>query len=166
MIRYALGCDRGHDFESWFPSSDAYDGQVARGLVTCPACDSAVVSKRIMAPSVTRTDKGLVAPVLASEPSSANESAPEAPVEAPREPVQLLSEPEKHMRALLRAVRDHVARTSEHVGPRFAEEARRIHNGEVEHRSIYGQATPVEARALVEDGIEVHPLPLLPEERN
>jgi hypothetical protein len=125
-----------------------------------------MVSKRVMAPSVTRTDKGSTAPVLAPEPSPPSESAPEAQAEAPRHPVALFSEQEKQMRALLRAVRDHVTRTSEHVGPRFAEEARRIHNGDVEHRSIYGEASPAEARALVEEGIEVHPLPVLPEERN
>ncbi|GJE00932.1 DUF1178 family protein [Methylobacterium isbiliense] len=152
MIRYALACEAGHEFESWFPSGDSYDAQAARGLVTCPHCDSPKVTKRIMAPALGRRE---AAPV----------PAPAAPQAAP-EPVRLMSEPERQLRAMLKSLHEHVARTSDHVGPRFAEEARRMHYGEIESRSIYGEASLDDARALLEEGIAVQPLPPLPDERN
>ncbi|RVU16370.1 DUF1178 family protein [Methylobacterium oryzihabitans] len=160
MIRYALACDAGHDFESWFPSSASYDEQKARGLVTCPVCDSAAVTKQLMAPALGRgaREKSLPVPV----------EAPATPVATPppAAPVQLMSEPERQVRAMLKALHEHVARTADHVGPRFAEEARRIHYGESEERAIYGEASPKEARALLEEGIAIQPLPVLPDDRN
>ncbi|MBE7198537.1 MAG: DUF1178 family protein, partial [Parafilimonas terrae] len=108
MIRYSLVCEVGHGFESWFPSSDSYDGQVARGLVTCPVCGSAKVEKALMLPSVARTDR-------APAPQPAQAAAP----------VTLVAEPERQARALLRALREHLVANSEHVGARFAEEARK-----------------------------------------
>lgn len=151
MIRYSLICEAEHGFESWFPSSDSYDTQVARGLVTCPVCDSAQVSKALMVPSVARTDR----------------DRPSAPVPAqPDAPVTVIAEPERQLRAMLRALREHVVAHSEHVGARFPEEARKIHYGEAEERSIYGEASPAEARALVEEGIEVAAIPILPDDRN
>ncbi|MGV7030118.1 DUF1178 family protein [Methylobacterium symbioticum] len=154
MIRYALACEAGHTFESWFPSSDSYDAQAARGLVTCPVCESRAVSKAMMAPRVARTDRG--------------EAAAPAPAAAPPtpQPVPMIAEPARQMRALLRAVREQVMANSEHVGARFPEEARKIHYGESEERSIYGQASAEEARALIEEGIDVAPLPVLPDDRN
>ncbi|HEV2604430.1 MAG TPA: DUF1178 family protein [Microvirga sp.] len=154
MIKYALACDQAHEFESWFPSSEAYESQRKRGFVTCPICDSPKVEKQIMAPRVARTDKGRPAPM------------PEAPAPEPAQPVAVLSEKERELRAMLRAIREHVTKTAENVGDRFADEARKMHYGEIEHRSIYGQANPVEARELWEEGIEVRPLPLLPDDRN
>ncbi|MEE7494291.1 DUF1178 family protein [Methylobacterium oryzae CBMB20] len=152
MIRYSLVCDAGHGFESWFPSSDSYDTQVARGLVTCPVCDSAKVSKALMVPSVARTDR---------------ERAPApAPVPKAEAPVTMVAEPERQMRAMLRALREHVVANAEHVGARFPEEARKIHYGEAEGRSIYGEASPAEARALIDEGIEVAAIPVLPDDRN
>jgi hypothetical protein len=156
MIRYALACDAGHDFESWFPSASSYDDQAARGLVTCPACGSGRVGKRIMAPSVARADKGLKSAPLMPPPA-----APEAP-----RPMALLSEAEREVRTMIRALREHVTANAENVGTRFADEARMIHHGEAEPRSIYGQASPAEARALMEEGVDVAPLPVLPEDRN
>ena len=156
MIRYALACPSDHEFESWFPSADAFDAQVERGLVSCPVCDSPKVEKRIMAPSVARKDR---APVAAAAPI-------EAVPEAAAQPVALVSERDRQIRALLKAMREHVTKNAEHVGPRFADEARRMHSGEIEHRSIYGEASPSEAKALIEEGIEVHPLPILPDDRN
>ena len=154
MIKYALACDQAHEFESWFPSSEAYESQRKRGFVTCPICDSPKVEKQIMAPRVARTDKARSAPT------------PEAPTPEPAQPVAVLSDKEREIRAMLRAIREHVEKTAENVGDRFADEARKMHYGEIEHRSIYGQANPVEARELWEEGIEVHPLPLLPDDRN
>jgi hypothetical protein len=148
MIKYALACEKAHEFESWFPSSDAFETQLRRGFVTCPACSSPKVVKRVMAPSVARSER-------------ATSPAPGEP-----QPVALLSEKEHHMRALLRELRDHVTRNAEDVGERFPAEARRMHYGEIEHRSIYGRADPADARALLDEGIEVHPMPLPPDDRH
>ena len=158
MIRYALACNKAHPFESWFPSSEAYDAQRAQGLLTCPICGSAEVEKQIMAPSVGRTDKAPAGPVEALAQPIANAAQPQ--------PVALLSEHEQAFRAMLKAVREHVTQNADYVGSGFAEEARKMHYGEIEHRSIYGEANPVEAKALLEEGIEVHPLPIMPDERN
>src|SRR5689334_13970193 len=105
MIKYALACEQAHAFESWFPSSDAYEAQLARGLVTCPACNSPKVGKQVMAPSVARMDK--------------------PPGVAPAQPVAALSDKEREIRSMLRAMRDHVVQNAENVGPGFAEEARK-----------------------------------------
>lgn len=161
MIRYALVCDKGHAFESWFADSAAYDKQAKRGLVTCPQCGSSKVAKAIMAPRLSAAKKRrrpIEAPAL-----------PEAPVPAAAEapaPVAMVSPQEREFRAKLKELRDHLVKNADHVGPKFPDEARKMHYGEIEHRSIYGEASPDEAKALVEEGIEVHPLPVLPEERN
>ena len=152
MIRYALSCDKGHGFESWFQSSAAYDRQAARGLIGCPTCGSTKVYKAIMAPGV---GKG------ASREASTHVPAPEAPT-----PVVMLSDKERELRAKLRELRDHVVKNADYVGEKFPEEARRMHYGEIDHRSIYGEASPDTAAALAEEGIEFHPLPRLPDDRN
>ena len=155
MIRYALRCERGHDFESWFQSSSAYDSQRKRGLVTCPACDSAKVEKAIMAPQISRKAKSKTA---------------EAPVAAPAAettPTQLVMSPqERALVTKLRELRDHVVKNADNVGKKFPEEARKMHYGESESRAIYGEATSEEAKSLVEEGVEVAPLPILPDDRN
>lgn len=158
MIRYALACDQAHEFESWFASSQAYEALHEQRLVTCPECGSSQVSKQLMAPRIARGRGDEARPA-----SPAETPAPAAPV--PR-PVALLTERERALRAMLKAVREHVTRTADYVGPGFADEARRMQSGEVEHRPIYGEASPGEVRSLVEDGIEVMPLPVLPDERN
>jgi len=159
MIVYALACDNGHDFESWFPGSAAYDAQVKRSLVTCPFCGSAKVEKRIMAPSVARKDK---TPVAAAPEGRLVSTAPAATPQ----PMTLLSEPERELRAMVKALREHVVKNADYVGTGFADEARKMHYGEVEHRSIYGEANAADAKSLIEEGIEVHPLPIVPDERN
>jgi hypothetical protein len=155
MIRYALGCDHGHAFESWFQSSAAYDRQAKRGLVACPVCNSVKVEKTIMAPRVAGTIGG-------REQVAAAEVAP---AEAPS-PVAMISPQEREFRKKLKELRDHLVKNADYVGRRFPEEARRMHYGEVEHRSIYGEASPDQAKELHEEGIEFHPLPPLPDERN
>ncbi|CAO4163719.1 DUF1178 family protein [Methylorubrum populi] len=161
MIRFTLACASGHTFESWFPSGSAYDEQAARGLVTCPICNSPEVAKAPMAPAVARTDRGkqdrLPAPQAPAETAGPAQAAL---------PLTMIAEPERQLRALLRAVREHVVATAEHVGDRFADEARAIHYGEAEGRPIYGEASPQEARDLVEEGIEVMPLPPAPDDRH
>ena len=158
MIQYALVCHKGHEFESWFQNSAAYDKQAKRGLVSCPLCGSAKVEKAIMAPRLARKDKStsIVAP--------AEESAP-APTQAPT-PVAMISPQEKEFRAKLKELRDHLTANADNVGKKFPEEARKMHYGEIEHRSIFGEATPQDAKDLHEEGIEFHPLPVLPDERN
>ncbi len=158
MIRYALACDNGHDFESWFPSGSSFDAQVARGLVQCPNCSSTRIEKRIMAPAIGKSSGG-------PPKEAAAFPQPPSPVELPQ-PVAILSEREQATRAMLRAVREHVTKTADYVGTGFAEEARRMHYGESEHRSVYGEASTEEARALLDEGIEIHPLPIDPDDRN
>ncbi|MCJ2058034.1 DUF1178 family protein [Methylobacterium sp. J-048] len=152
MIRYSLVCEAAHGFDSWFPSSESYDAQAARRLVTCPICDSDKVAKALMAPSVVRTDRG-------------QSPTPVAPLQADA-PMPMIAEPERQVRAMLRVLREQVVANSEHVGTRFPEEARKIHYGEAEGRSIYGEASPAEARALIEEGIDVAPIPIMPDDRN
>ena len=157
MIRYALVCEKGHDFESWFQDSAAYDKQAKRGLVNCPHCGSAKIEKAIMAPRLAGAKKR-TAPV---------ETPAEAPAAAPEKaPVAMLSPQEQEFRSKLKELREHLTKNADHVGAKFPEEARKMHYGETEHRSIYGEASPEEAKALVEEGIEFHPLPILPDERN
>ncbi len=156
MIRYALACDQGHAFESWFPSGAAYEEQAQRGLVSCPACGSAKVGKQLMAPSIARRDREAAQVPALAEPPPAADTAP----------VALLSERERQLRAMLREIRDHVTKNAEHVGARFVEEARKMHYGETEHRSIYGEASLDEARALLEEGVDVQPLPMIADDRN
>ncbi|HKS64771.1 MAG TPA: DUF1178 family protein [Xanthobacteraceae bacterium] len=160
MIRYTLVCDRRHEFESWFQDSAAYDKQAKRGLVSCPQCGSAKVEKAIMAPRLARKDKStpIVAPAEQAAPAPAAAASPA--------PVAMISPQEKEFRAKLKELRDHLTANADNVGKKFPEEARKMHYGEIEHRSIYGEATPQDAKELHEEGIEFHPLPVLPEERN
>jgi len=153
VILYNLVCERRHEFESWFPSSAAYDKQAKRGLISCPSCGSAKVEKAIMAPRLARKDKSRsVAP--AEETAQASS------------PVAMLSPQEQEFRKKLKELREHLTANADNVGKKFPEEARKMHYGEVEHRSIYGEATAQDAKALHEEGIEFHPLPVLPDERN
>ena len=140
MIRYALNCDKGHSFESWFRDSDAFDEQARRGFVVCPVCQSIGVTKAIMAPAIaTRRD------ALEAEPLAA--------------PSPLLDESEAKMRALARQMREHIVENSEDVGASFPEQARAMHEGVMAARPIMGEATMAEARELLEDGVEILPVP-------
>ena len=138
MIRYALACGAGHDFEGWFGGSDDFDVQSARGLVSCPACGSPEVRKQIMAPAVV-TSKGKAE----TTPGPSREM----------------------MMEMANNVRRHVEDNFDNVGDAFAREARAIHEGRSEERGIYGEATLREARELLEDGVPVAPLPQTPPER-
>jgi hypothetical protein len=165
MIRYALSCDQGHVFESWFANSVAYDKQAKRALVTCPVCGSAKVEKAMMAPRLARADiAGPQPPVPPNLPPVPFAQTP-TPVPA-KTPVAMVSAAEHELRQKLKELRDHVTKNASYVGQRFPEEARKIHYGEAEHRSIYGEASAEEAKALHEEGIEFHPLPVLPDDKN
>jgi len=159
MIRYALNCDHGHAFESWFQNSAAYDKQSKRALVSCPICGSAKVEKAIMAPRLAHAEAP-EPPPLAIPP------APPLPPAPGKTPVAIMAPPERELRKKLKELREHLTKNADYVGPRFPEQARKIHYGEIGHRSIYGEASPDEARELYEEGIEFHPLPILPDEFN
>ncbi len=147
MIRYDLQCHKGHEFEAWFSNSDAYDKQVKRHLVECAVCGSIKVEKQIMAPGI---------PAKSNRKSDAAQPMVAGPVD-PRAQAML---------QMMREYREHVVKNAENVGDNFAEEARKIHYKEKEARGIIGNATPEEAVELAEEGIEVHPLPVLPEDGN
>lgn len=161
MIRYALVCAKGHEFESWFADSASFDKQSKRKLVTCPQCGSTKVEKAIMAPRLA--SGGKAAPRAAAEAAE-----PETPTSTPAAPapVAMMSPQEQEFRAKLKELRDHLTKNADDVGAKFPEEARKMHYGEIEHRSIYGVATPDDAKDLAEEGVPFYPLPVLPEERN
>lgn len=152
MIKYALVCEQKHTFDSWFASSDAYDKQAKRGLVNCPTCGSAKVEKAIMAPRLAGTRK--------------RGRAKETPVPATQAPVAMLSPQEQELRTKLKELHDHITKNADNVGKKFPEEARKMHYGEIEQRSIYGEATLETAKELHDEGIELHALPVLPDEKN
>ena len=156
MIHYNLRCARGHAFESWFQSSSAYETQEKRKLVNCPVCGSAEVERAIMAPQIV-SKKGREVAVAA--PAPATEVA--TPASTP-----LLMAQERELRTKLKELRDHIVKSADNVGERFPVEARKMHYGDIEHRPIYGEASPDEARALIDEGVEVTPLPILPDDRN
>jgi hypothetical protein len=152
LIKYALACEAGHGFESWFRSSADYDAQRKQNLVACPVCGSQTVEKQIMRPSVARTNKARV--------------RNEAPAAAEKAPVAMMSPQEQELRKKLKELREHVTKNADYVGEKFPELARQMHYDEIEHRSIYGEAKPEEVRELLDEGVEVQPLPVLPEDRN
>ncbi|CUU44033.1 hypothetical protein BVIRIDIS_30620 [Blastochloris viridis] len=144
-----MRCGKGHEFESWFPSFEAFEAQQQRRLVTCPLCGATEITKQLMAPSVARGGRE-------AEPMSAEPVAPTA----------LISPDDVELRTKLRALRTQLVENSDYVGPSFPDEARRMHAGEIGHRSIWGEATAADARALIEEGIEVMALPPILEDRN
>jgi hypothetical protein len=162
MIRYALRCERRHDFESWFASSAAYDKQAKRKLIACPICGSTKVEKAIMAPSLARADRPIDVP-RAATPAPPEDKTSAADIKAP---VAMISPHERELRTKLKELREQLTRNAENVGRKFPEQARKMHYGEIEHRSIYGEASPQEAKELHEEGVEFHPLPVLPDEHN
>lgn len=140
-----LRCTHGHGFEGWFASNEAFETQLAGGLVECPVCGDTAIVKLLSAP---RINLGAAkAPQEAPAPSRASSSAAMAPAEG---------SPEARW---MRAVREVLART-EDVGERFADEARKMHYGEAQERGIRGQATPEQAEALLDEGIAVMALPM------
>ena len=149
MIHYTLICEAEHGFEGWFRSSGDFDGQAAKGLVSCPTCGSIRISRALMAPNVRS------AKVKAEREETAR-----------RQAVMMPDPAQKMMLEALREIRKKVTENATYVGDRFAEEARRMHHGEVEHQGIYGEATSEEVSALTEEGVEFQPLPALPEDRN
>lgn len=141
MIRFSLHCDSDHEFEGWFRSNDDFETQVKRGFVECPHCGSKKVGKALMAPAVSTGRK--------------------------QETMALaMGEEQRKMLAALKELSEKVRATADYVGDKFAEEARKIHFGETEARGIYGEASRDEVVGLLEDGVEILPLPVLPDDKN
>lgn len=141
MIRFSLRCELAHSFEGWFRNNDDFESQAAGGLVECPICGSGKVAKALMAPAVSTGRK--------------------------QEKIALaMDTARKEQMAALKQLADKVRESADYVGDRFAEEARKIHFGEIEARGIYGEASPEEAKSLAEDGVGFMPLPVFPHDRN
>jgi hypothetical protein len=160
MIRYALYCEHDHPFEAWFGSSSDYDVQAARGLVECPMCLSTTVRKQVMAPAIS-TSRRRSQPeqdAMAPAKSAKSDGVAGQEVASPEAQAQMRSV----MMEALSHVRRHVEDTFDYVGDSFAKEARDIHEGRSEQRGIYGEASPKEVQALLNDGITVAPLPMAP----
>ncbi len=147
MIRYDLICDKGHEFDGWFRDIAAFEKQIKRHLVACTLCGSEDVAKQLMAPGIPTK-------------SNRKDSTPQKMVAGGLDPRT------QKMLQMMREVRKNVEENAEYVGDKFADEARKIHYSESEKRGIYGEAKPEDAKALIEEGIEVHPLPRLPEDSN
>ncbi|MBI1243633.1 MAG: DUF1178 family protein [Alphaproteobacteria bacterium] len=144
MIVFGLKCQKGHGFESWFKDGASFDRQAKRGLVECPVCGSTKVKKALMAPRLSGTKKVKKSAVATAPTAMGSDPALAKAAELHRE---------------LAKLRDHVEKNFEHVGDKFAEEARKIHYGEKQRRDIYGEATNEEAQALAEEGVEVARIP-------
>ena len=144
MIKYALGCAEGHEFESWFPDSAAYEKLRKRGLVACPECGSTQVDKAIMAPAVVGVERAVV----------------EKPAEV------LADDKRRQAREIIARLRHEIEANTVDVGARFPEVARAIHQGDEPERAIRGQASLAEAKALVEEGVGVMPMPMPADELN
>ena len=144
MINYSLACAKGHEFEGWFKDSAAYDFQAADGSLACPTCGDVHVKKAIMAPSV----------MTSVTKAKGNASVPAAPID------------QQKLRQFVAGYRKFIQDNADYVGPRFPEEARKIHYGETEERHIYGESTVAEARELIEEGIEIAPVPSDPGDLN
>jgi hypothetical protein len=131
MILFELRCSQGHAFEGWFRDGATFDEQAAAGAIACAICGGTGVSKALMAPAVATGSPKL--------------------------------DPEQAAAAMRgwRKVQEHIEKTCDHVGPRFAEEARKMHYGETEKRSIYGEASNTEAKELRDEGIACHAIPWL-----
>jgi hypothetical protein len=149
MIKFSLACERGHGFESWFPDGESFETQARRGLVQCAVCDSVKVRKALMAPAVHGTRR-----------------AEAAPTPAQPQPVALIDDTQRELRAAITELKRKIEANTVDVGVRFPEVARAIHSGDEPERAIRGRASLDEARALLEDGIQVMPIPMAPDEVN
>jgi hypothetical protein len=153
MIKFTLRCERGHEFESWFPDGEAFEAQARRGFVQCVFCESIKVEKAIMAPAV-HASRALMAPApTVREPATSASYA-------------LLDDKHREFREAIRELKRKIEADTTDVGKRFPDVARAMHAGEEPDRPIRGQASAEDARALIEEGIGVLPIPALPDEAN
>ena len=165
MIKYQLICDKSHEFEGWFGNSATFESQQESGLLTCPVCGSADVRRALMAPNLAspktrKTDLAEQQPSAQPEPQPHPQAPQQASAALPPAAARKMQELMSEMRALQTKIREECR----DVGNDFAEEARKIHYGEVEPEGIYGQATAEEREALDEEGIEIMDMPWLPKD--
>jgi hypothetical protein len=154
MILYRLRCSKGHEFESWFKDSKTYERQEKKSLIGCAVCGNSKVARAIMAPRIGKKGKVEVeAPAATPAP---------APTTEQKQMAALARKMPKELREALLKVRAEVEKNCEHVGDKFAEEARKIHYGESDKRGIYGETSEEEAEALADEGIEFGRLPWIP----
>jgi len=146
MIKFSLACERGHAFQSWFPDGDSFETQARRGLVQCAICDSVKVRKALMAPAV--------------------HGARSAEAVDAEKPVALIDDKQRELRAAIVDLKRRIEANTDDVGGRFPEVARAMHAGDEPERAIRGRASMDEARALIDDGIGVLPIPMAPDEVN
>ncbi|MBI3709934.1 MAG: DUF1178 family protein [Proteobacteria bacterium] len=167
MIVFDLACDKGHVFEAWFKDSATFERQAKRGQVACGLCGSAKVSKAPMAPRIATRKGAAPVPAPTQADTASPEAAPGVPADAPAAPPAAFANSPEAAKAAqlmkeLSELRRHVEKNCEHVGPRFAEEARKMHYGEAKKRNIYGDATDADAKSLNEEGIEFSRVPWMP----
>ncbi len=157
MIRFSLRCQKGHEFEGWFRNGDTFDRQAKRREVRCPECGSPKVTKAIMAPAIAKGGRRAPAevPTTPATPDPAPAAAAPPPVAPDASEIHVAGK----LREALREMRRFIEKNAEYVGPRFADEARKMHNGESDERSIYGEATDAEAEELRDEGIEFGRIP-------
>ena len=141
MIRFALVCSQAHEFEGWFRDNADFDRQQKHNMVCCPVCETQSVGKALMAPSIS-TSRSQEKVTLA------------------------MGDEQRRIMTEMRAMTQKMKAGADYVGDKFADEARKIHDGDADVRGIYGEATNEEARALIEDGIDFMPLPSFPEDHN
>jgi hypothetical protein len=157
VIHYQLQCAGGHEFDGWFKSSASFDRQASRGLLECPRCGGHEVARAMMAPRIGGKSRGRSEPEVAAAPvSTAVTPAVPSPGTAVGGPMPA------EVRVMLAKIRREIEARCDYVGPDFAAEARRIHDGEAAPRGIYGEASAAEAEALAEDGITVGRIPWVP----
>ncbi len=157
MIKYSLICDKEHTFEGWFSTGQDFDQQNRRKLVNCPLCNSSNITKTLMAPSIS-TSKTKLQPSEQIKNEPTGNKSPVANSPAPENFHELVDK--------VRELRSNILENSKNVGSKFPDEARKIHYGEVEKHSIYGQASAQEVKELVDEGVNVLPIPTLPEDNN
>ena len=157
MIPYQLRCAEDHAFDGWFKDSAAFEVQATRSLVACPQCGDVQVRRALMAPAVAKRSSADPAKVPGPVVDQSGQ-----PAEKPAPPPAAGGRMPDHIRGMLQRLRAEVEKNCDNVGDSFAAEARRIHNGESEARGIYGNATPEQAEALADDGIEVARIPWVP----
>ena len=150
MILYQLQCESEHQFEAWFKDSQAYEQQAKRKLLTCPVCGSIKVGKALMAPRISK---------------SKNVSPPNTQDKVPSTTTSVTQQ-SKELRKKLNELRAEIEQNCDYVGDQFAEEARKIHYGEVDAKNIYGEASLEDAKELVDEGVDFTPIPWLPKENS
>jgi hypothetical protein len=162
MIHYTVRCGKHHEFDGWYKDSTAFDRLSKRGLIECPTCGDTQIARSLMAPAVAKR-ASLPIPLPATDSSTQAPPTQVPAMQPPGPPMAMTGGPlPDQMRAMLQRMRAEVEKNCDYVGPAFADEARKIHRGESEQRSIYGETTPDQAEALSDEGIEFARIPWVP----